>query len=157
MTATKIKWSSLLQYAELEFDPEPPTRIIVADEIVQSLSWLTAATRQDRRLLRCTPQGALLVADAWSGLNSVETDELYPQNGTPDSFTASEEHIACLIATSNQLVKIGFVRKEGGSAENYYVPPNSYFLFPYTVYSVTATVVPVSGGTASYVAVVCLA
>lgn len=156
MPATKIKWSSLLRYAEIEFDPAPPTKMVVADELVQTLSWLTAATRQDRRIIRCTPQGALLVADAWCGLNSVGVAQLYPQNGTPAVDTPSVEHKAVLISTSNQLIKLSFVRKSGETPEDYYVPPNSNYFFPYPVYSVTATVVPASGGTASYVGVVYL-
>lgn len=156
MAVRKIKWNSLLRYSDLEFEPEPPTELEVSDELVQSLSWLTAATRQDRRLLRCTENGALLVADAWDGLNSVEVDALYPQNGTPDVFTSSTEHTAVLIATSNQLVKISVVRRSGETALHYYIPPNQYFFYPYSVYTITATVVPASGGTASYVGLTCL-
>jgi len=152
MVVRQIKWNSLLRYAELEFIPEQPTQLKVTDELVQSLSWLTAATRRDRRILRCTEQGHLLVADAWSGLNSIDTDELYPQNGTPDSYTATAEHSGVLISTSTQLVKISIVRKSGEDAEHFYVPAGEFYWYPYSVYSVTATVVPVSGGTASYVA-----
>jgi len=155
MGVKRIKWNSLLRYAELEFDPEPPKTLEVTDELGQSLSWLTAATRQDRRLLRCTEQGALLVADAWIGLNSCQTAELYPQDGTPDTVVATTEHLGVLISTSTQLVKISFVRKSGEDAEDYYVPPDSYYWYPHSVYSVTATVVPVSGGTATYLGVVC--
>lgn len=156
MANRRLKWNSLLRYVGLEFIPEAPKVLEVTDELLQSLSWLTIATRQDRRLVRGTEQGAILVAMAWSGLNSVEIDELYPQNGTPDSFTPSVEHSGVLISSSTQLVKISFVRKSGEAAENYYVPPNSYYFLPHSVYSVTATVVPTSGGTASYVGVVCL-
>ena len=153
MAVKRLKWSSLLRYAELEIVPEPPKVLQLTDELQQSLSWLTAATRQDRRLLRCTEQGALLVANAWCGLNSVETDELYPSDGTPDSFNPTKEHSGVLIATSTQIVKISFVCKSGETAEDYYLPPNSYYWFPHTVYSITATVVPATGGTASYVGV----
>lgn len=151
----QIKWSSLLRYAELEFEPEAPKQLEVSDELVQSLAWLTAATRHDRRLLRCTEQGALLVGDAWSGLNSIEIDELCPLNGTPDSFIPTKEHSGVLISTSTQLVKISFVRKSGEAAEDYYVPANSYYWYPHSIYSVTATVVPTVGGTTSYVGVTC--
>lgn len=155
MAVKRIKWNSLLRYAELEFDPEPPKVLEVTDELVQSLSWLTAATRHDRRLLRCTEQGALLVADAWSGLNSVETNELYPQDGTPDDFTPTAEHSGVLISTSTQIVRIKFIRKSGEAGEYYYIPPNSYYWYPHKVYSIAANVVPASGGTASYVGVTC--
>lgn len=156
MAVRRIKWNSLLRYAELEFIPEPPAELEITDELVQSLSWLTGATRQDRRLLRCTEQGALLVANAWDGLNSVETDELYPLNGTPDTYTPSVKHNAVLIATSTQLVKISIVRKSGKTALHYYVPPSSFFFYPYSTYTVTATVVPASGGTANYVGITAL-
>jgi len=155
MAVRRLKWSSLLRYAELEFEPDAPQVLEVEDKLVQSLSWLTAATRQDRRLLRCTEQGALLVADAWSGLNSCQSAELYPQSNTPDTVVATTEHLGVLISTSTQLVKISFVRKSGEAAEVYYVPPNSFYWYPHQVYSVTATVVPAVGGTASYVGVVC--
>ena len=156
MAAKRIKWNSLLRYAELEFVPDEQPKLTVSDEIIQSLSWLTGATRQDRRLLRCTQQGALLVADAWSGLNSAETYDLYPQSGTADTFSPSVEHIAILLSTSTQLVKVRFIRKSGGDAEYFYVPPNSYFFFPYRAYAVTAYVVPDPGGTANYVGIVAL-
>lgn len=152
MGTRQIKWSSLLRYGDLEFIPEQPTELKVTDDLVQSLSWLTGATRQDRRILRCTEQGHLLVADAWSGLNSVDTDELYPQDGIPDSYTPTVEHKGFLISTSTQLVKISIVRKSGEDAEHFYVPAGEFYWYPYSVYSVTATVVPASGGTASYVA-----
>lgn len=155
MSIRRIKWSSLLHYADLAFEPEAPKVLQVSDELVQSLSWLTAATRRDRRILRCTEQGHLLVADAWSGLNSVETDELYPTDGSPDAFVASIEHSGVLIATSTRLVKISFVRKSGEDAEDVYVPADCYYWYPHKVYSITATVVPASGGTASYVGVTC--
>lgn len=153
MAVRRLKWNGLLRYAELEFIPEPPKVLEVTDELQQSLSWLTIATRQDRRLVRGTEQGAVLVANAWSGLGSVETDELYPADGSPDSDTPSSVHTGVLIATSTQLVKISFLRESGGTAEHYYVPPNCYYWYPHKVYSVTATVVPASGGTASYVGV----
>ena len=156
MAAKRIKWNSLLRYAELQFEPDEQPKLTISDEIVQSLSWLTGATRQDRRLLRCTEQGALLVADAWGGLNSVETDELYPQSASTDTFTASVENIAVLIATSTQLVVLSIVRKSGVAAEVYYVPANSYFFFPYAVYSITAAVVPDPGGAASYLGITAL-
>lgn len=156
MAVRKIKWSSLLRCSDLEFEPEPPIELVVSDELVQSLSWLTGATRQDRRLLRCTEDGALLVANAWDGLNSAEVDELYPQNGTPDVYTAAAEHKAVLIATSTQIVKLSIVRKSGETALHYYVPPNQYFFYPHSVYTITATVVPASGGTANYVGITAL-
>lgn len=151
MANKRIKWSSLLNYSEIQFEPEPPKILEVSDEIVQSLSWLTAATRHDRRLLRCTQQGALLVANAWSGLNSVEVDELHPSDGSPDSSVPTADHTAVLISSSTQIVKLGFQRKSGGVVEYFYVPPNSYLFYPYKVYQVIIYVVPATGGTASYV------
>lgn len=156
MAVRKIKWSSLLRCSELEFEPEPPIELEVEDKLIQTLAWLTGATRQDRRLLRCTEDGALLVTNAWDGLNSVETDELYPQDGTPDVYTAAVEHKAILIATSMQIVKLSIVRKSGETALHYYVPPNQFFFYPFPVYTITATVVPASGGTANYVGITAL-
>lgn len=156
MAVRQIKWSSLLHYAELEFVPEPPQKLEVTDELLQSLSWLTGATRQDRRLLRCTEQGALLIANAWAGLNSVETDELYIRNNTPDTHTPTVEHKAILLAASTKLAKASFVRKSGGAAEVFYVPANSYFFYPYSVYTVTLEPVPLATGGTSYVGSVCL-
>jgi len=153
MAAIKIKWSSLLNLTELEFVPEAPKVLSVSDELIQTISWLTAATGHNRLILRCTEQGALLVADAWSGLASVETDELHPAAGGADSDTPTSVHRGVLIATSTQIVRISFVRKSGGLAEHYYVPPESYYWFPCAVLTVTATVVPVGTGTASYVGV----
>ena len=153
MAVRRLSWNSLLHYAELVFEPDEPKVLEVTDELVQSLSWLTAATGHDRRLLRCTEQGALLVADAWSLLASVETAELYPDDGTPDSHTATKVHKGVLISTSTQIVQVKFIRKASGVSEYVYVPPNNYYWYPWKVYSVTASVVPATGGTASYVGV----
>ena len=153
MAATKIKWNSLLQLSELEFVPEPPKVLSISDELSQSLSWLTAATKHDRKLLRCDENGALLIADAWSLLDSLETDELYPTDGSPDTYTSSAVHKGILVATSTQIVKLGFLRMSGGVTENVYVSPSTLYYYPHSVYSIVATVVPASGGTASYVGI----
>lgn len=153
MPAVRITWSSLFRLSELEFIPEPPTVLKLSDEMLQTLSWLTGATGHDRRLLRCTEQGALLVGDAWANLVSVQTDELYPTDGSPDSYTASVENKGVLVATSTQPVKLSFVRISGKPAEHIYVSPETLYWYPHTIYSVTATVVPASGGTASYVGI----
>lgn len=151
----KIKWSNLFNMPELDFEPAPPRELILSDELSQSLAWLTAATKHDRRLLRCTDNGSLLVTDAWSGLNVIETDELYPQSGTTDTATATVANCGVLISTSTQLVKCTFVRVSGGDSEDIYVPPNQYYWYPFPTYSVTVAVVPDPGGTASYVGVTC--
>jgi len=153
MPAVQIRWNSLFRLSELEFKPEPPTVLKLSDEMQQSLSWLTGATGHDRRLLRCTEQGALLVGDAWANLVSVETDELYPADGVPDSYTATVVNKGVLVATSTEIVKLSFVRVSGGAAEHIYVSPETLYFYPHTIYSVTATVVPASGGTASYVGI----
>ncbi|KKM71585.1 hypothetical protein LCGC14_1429160 [marine sediment metagenome] len=153
MAAIKLKWSSLLRLTDLEFEPEAPKVLSVSDELIQSLSWLTGATLHDRRLLRCNELGALLVGNAWDNLSEVETDELNPADGVPDSYTATVENKGVLIATSTQIVKIDFVRVSGGDTETVYISPSSLYFYPHTIYSVTATVVPASGGTASYVGI----
>lgn len=151
----KIKWSNLFNMPELEFEPAPPRELILSDELSQTLAWLTAATRHDRKLLRCDDNGSLLVTDAWSGLNVCDSDELYPQDGTSDTATATKPNVGALICTSTQLVKCTFIRVSGGDPEVIYVPPNQYYWYPFKTYSVTAETVPFSGGTASYVGVVC--
>lgn len=153
MPAIKLKWSSLLNLIDLEFEPDAPKVLSVSDELLQCISWLTGATRHDRRLIRCDENGALLVGDAWSLLNQVATDELYPDDATPDTTGALAANAGVLIATSTQIVKLSFVRISGGAAEDVYLPPDYLYWYPNSTYSVTATVVPASGGTASYVGV----
>ena len=153
MPATRIKWSSLLHLTELEFIPEPPKVLSVSDELLQTLSWLTACTGHDRRLLRCTEQGALLVADPWALLAEVETDELYPDDGTPDTYTATKANKGVLVASSTQLIKLTSTKVSGGDTEDIYIPPNYLYWYPHTIYRIVATVVPASGGTASYVGI----
>jgi len=147
----KIKWSNNLNLAELEFIPAPPAVLTVPDEVLQVISWMTAFTGHDRRLLRCDNNGALLTNDPWSGLNEVETAELNPTTGTPALVACTCPNKGVLIATSTQIVKIEFVRISGGASESIYLPPSWLYFFPNPVYSVTATVVPAATGTASYV------
>lgn len=153
MPAIKIKWSQLLNLTELEFIPEAPKVLSVSDELVQTISWLTAATGHDRRLLRCSETGALLVADAWSLLSVVETDELYAQEGSPDTFTATVPNKGVLIATSTQIVKVSIRRVSGGDTEVMYIPPAWAFWYPHKVYDIIATIVPDPGGTDNYVGI----
>lgn len=156
MSPVQIKWSSLLKLTDLEFEPDAPKVLNLSDELLQSISWLTGATMHDRKLLRCDNNGVLLTGNAWSLLNTVETEELYPTDGTPDTVIATSLNKGVLVASSTQLVKISFVRKSGLDAEDYYVPPEWLFWWPNPTYSVTATVVPASGGTASYVGITAL-
>jgi len=153
MAAIKIKWSSLLNLTELEFIPEPPKVLSVSDELLQTISWLTGATGHDRRLLRCTEQGALLVGDPWSLLASVETDELHPAAGAPDTFTAAYANKGVLIATSTHIVKVSVRRANKPDTEHFYMPPAWLYWYPHKVYDVIATVVPAGTGTASYVGI----
>jgi hypothetical protein len=153
MPAIRLKWSSLLQLTELEFSPEPPTTLKVSDELLQAISWLTGATRHDRRLLRCDENGALLVADAWSLFNSVETDELHPSSGSTDTYTPTVEHKGILIATSTELVKASFRRLSGVALENIYIPAETFYWFDHSCYTVQISVVPDPAGTTSYVGV----
>lgn len=153
MAAVKIKWSQLLNLTELEFVPEPPKVLTVSDELLQTISWLTGATGHDRRLLRCTEDGALLVADPWSLLAVVETDELYAASGSPATFTATLANKGVLIATSTQLIKASIRRVSGGDTEVIYIPANWLYWYPHKVYDIIAAVVPDPGGTASYVGI----
>jgi len=150
---TKIKWTNLLRITELDFIPSPPSVLQLSDELIQTIAWLTAATGHDRRILRCNELGALLTGNAWDNLSVVATDELIPADGVPDSYISAVENKGVLVTTSTQIVKIGFVRVSGGGTENIYIPPGELYFYPHTIYSVTATVVPASGGTTSYVGI----
>lgn len=149
----KLAWNSMMRLSELDFKPLVPTEIRVSDEFIQAISWLTGATGHDRKLLRCDENGALLIDNAWALLSSVETGELAPATTVPATFTATVENKGVLIATSTQIVKIGFIRASGGAAENVYLPPNCLYFFPNPVYQVVATTVPATGGTTSYVGI----
>ncbi|GAI61188.1 unnamed protein product, partial [marine sediment metagenome] len=138
---------------ELEFVPEPPKVLKVSDELLQAISWLTAATGHDRRLLRCTENGALLVADAWSLLSVVKTDELYVVNDTGDTFSTLLVNKGVLIATSTGIVKLSIRQVIGGAIEVIYVPPAWLFWYPHRVYSVKAETVPFDTGEESYVGI----
>lgn len=151
MPAIKLRWSSLLHLTELEFIPEPPKVLSVSDELIQSLSWLTGATQHDRRLIRCDESGAILTADAWSLFTAVESAESYPEALDPKIVVATVANKGILAATSTEIVKLTFVRVEGGDTEEIYVPPNTLYWYPHPTYSITATVVPAGAGTASYV------
>ena len=153
MAAYKIKWSSLLHLTELEFIPEAPKQLTVSDELIQSLSWLTAATKHDRKLLRCDENGALLIADAWSLLNSVETDELYPQASTPDTYTAVKANKGVLITTSTQIIMVDFYQVIDTDYERVYLPANCLYWYPHKTAKVIIATVPYATGTESYVGV----
>lgn len=153
MAAIKLKWSQLLNLTELEFIPEPPKVLSVSDELLQVISWLTAATGHDRRLLRCNEQGGLLVGNSWDLLSVVESDELYAGSGNPDTFTASLPNKGVLIATALNIGKYTITRLSGGDTEDIYIAPNQMYWYPHKVYSIVATVVPAVGGTAIYVGI----
>jgi len=151
--AVKIRWSNLLNITDLDFIPGPPDELILSDEISQVIAWLTAATLHDRRLLRCTQQGAMLIANAWDNMAVVENDELNPTASTPDSFTATKDNKGVLVTSGSTLVKTGFVRVASGATENIYIPTNGLYFYPHKVYSVTVTVVPAASGTGGYVGI----
>lgn len=153
MAAVKLKWNQLLKLTELEFIPEPPKVLKVSDELLQAISWLTAATGHDRRLLRCNEQGALLVGNAWDLLAVVESDELYPVSGGADTFTATKANKGVLIATDQRIAKLTITRVSGGDTEVVYLPPFCLYWYPHIVYSIVAAVVPDPGGTAMYVGI----
>ncbi len=150
----KLKWSSLLNLTELDFVPAPPTELRVSDELIQAISWLTGTTGYDRRLLRCDSNGALLVTPAWNNLNVVQTAELYPESASAKVSTSTTANKGVLIASSKEIIKVSIVRVSGGASEVFYVPPNQFYWFAHTVYSVTIAVVPDPNGTASYVGLV---
>lgn len=153
MTSARIKWNSLLNLTDIEIVPEPLKTLNISDELIQALSWLTAATNHDRKLVRCTEQGAILIGNAWDLLQSVETDELYAESDSPDTFTATVANKGVLISVGAYLVKVTVVRKSGGDEESFYLPADSMYFFPNTVYTVTVTCVPPTGGDATYVGI----
>lgn len=153
MAAVKIKWSTLLHLTELEFIPEAPKVLTISDELLQTISWLTAATGSDRRLLRCDENGALLVADPWSLLAVVENDSLYPVSGTPDTFTATKPNKGVLIATAGSFCKLTIKRVSGGADEIIYLPVGWLYWYPHKVYSIVGTVVPDPNGTAVWLGI----
>jgi predicted component of type VI protein secretion system len=153
MPAKRLEWSSLLHMTELDFEPEAPSVLSVTDELSQSLSWLTAATGHDRKLIRCNELGAILVSNSWDNLSEVETDELAITAGMPDTFTATVENKGVLVASSTEIVKLDFVRVSGGDVETIYIPPNWLYFYPHKTYSITATVVPAATGDASYIGI----
>jgi len=153
MAVYKIKWSNLLNLSELEFLPEAPKQLSITDEVTQSISWLTACTLHDRKLLRCDENGVLLVGYPWNNLIEVQTDELLAQSTVPDTFTATVPNKGVLVASSTQMIKLSFVRFAGGDIEDVYIPANYLYWFGHSTYSVTATTVPATGGATSRVAV----
>lgn len=153
MPTRQIKWSSLLNLTELEFIPSPPKVLEITDELIQSLSWLTGATNHDRKLLRCTEDGALLVADPWSNLTEVENDELVTTAGVPDVFTATVPNKGVLVAVGPAIARVTFVKVSGGSTERMFIPAGWLFWYPHTTYSVTVTTVPAGSGTSTYVGI----
>jgi len=153
MSTVKLQWSNLLKLTELEFRPDFPAQLVISDEVLQCISWLTGTTGFDRRLLRCTPQGALLVAKPWSLMHVAEIRGLYPQTGDPDLVDNFVENKGILLCTSTGLVRVGFQRKSGDAFEELYVPPGQYYWYPYSCYGVKAYVEPAESGTASYIGV----
>ncbi len=151
--AIKLKWSSLLQLTELDFIPEAPKVLNVSDELVQSLSWLTGATRHDRKLLRCDENGAILVSNAWNGLNVVQTVELHPDSGVPDTFTAMAVNKGILIATSTQIVMVDLYQTDDSDYERIYISPGTLYWYPHKTIEAIVATVPYTGGTASYVGI----
>ncbi len=146
MASMKIRWNSLLNITELGLDGVPPATLNLSDDVAFTLSILTAATRRDRKLLRCDENGALLVSEPWNGLVPVETDELLIGNGAADSFVASVANKGVLVATQLYMVEVRFVRVSGGSEEVIYIAPDQMFWYPGPVYSVEVDDVP-EGGT----------
>ena len=153
MAKVKLSWQSLLNITELDFDPESLGPLTVSDNAQIVISLMTAATRHDRKLLRCDEHGALLTSNAWSLMSGVETDELNPVTTVEDSYVASVEHEGILVSSGSQLIKAVFNMSVGVPDLTTYIPANSYYWYPHPVYSVDVAVVPDPGGTASYVGI----
>ena len=142
MTIYQLKWSSLLQITELEFEPEAPKVLKIDDKLLQAISWLTACTRHDRKLLRCDENGALLFTDAWNGFESVEAVEREPEANQPAPYSPTVEHKGILVGTSDLLVKLSFTKTGSSVAEHTFVPAASFYWFPHSCSSVVVTLVP---------------
>jgi len=153
MAVYKIKWSNLFNLSEIEFLPEAPKQLSITDEVTQSISWLTAYTGHDRKLLRCDDNGALLTASPWSNLIEVESGELTPASTVPSSTTATVPNKGVLVASGAYPVKLTFIRFSGGESEDVYIPTAWLYWFGHSVYSVTATTVPATGGITTRVGV----
>ncbi len=153
MSPIRVTWSRLLNLSELELDTGSLPDLSLSNEIAFSLSILTAATRRDRKLLRCDDNGVLLVGDPWTGLISVETDVLYVNAGSADSFTASVANKGVLIATPTYVVQASIVRISGGAAEVVMISPHQNFWFPGPVYSVEVDDVPAGATDTFYVGI----
>lgn len=151
MAAKRLKWSSLLNLTELQFEPEAPKQLMVSDELSIAISWLTGATKHDRKLLRCDENGALLIAEAWSLFNVSQNDELVIDTGSFDTSIDFTENKGVLCATSTELVKITFQRTEGGSLEAVYVPPETLYWYPHNTFRVVGTCVPADTGSVSLI------
>jgi len=151
MGIVKLKWSNLLKLTELEFIPDFPAQLNMSDEVLQVISWLTATTGYDRRLLRCTPQGALLVAKPWSIMHVVANVEMYPEQNSPYVATDLAANKGVLLSSSTVIVLATFRRVSGGDTELVYIPPNSYYWYPYSCFAVTITLVPAASESACYV------
>ncbi len=143
----------MLRLTELEFVPEPPKVIKMSDELIQTLSWLTAATNYDRKFLRCNAFGALLVGNAWDNMVTIEDQELNPLSGTPANWGANVEHSGVLIATGTQAVKIYIILADQVTTETFYLSAQQTYFFPHYIFGITIYVVPDPGGTTSYVGV----
>jgi len=151
MAIRALKWSNLLKLTELDFEPDISALLTISDEVLQVISWLTATTGFDRRLLRCTQQGALLIARPWSMMNIVANGELYPDTDSPAQSAALAANNGVLFATSSVIIKLGVKRTADLTYEYIYVPANSFHWIPYPCYQLIATLVPEDAATATYV------
>ncbi len=149
MAVVKLLWSNLLKLTELDFRPDFPAQLNLSDEVLQVISWLTATTGFDRRLLRCTRQGALLVAKPWSMMNVVDNKELTSVQSSETAYNNIPANDGILITSSTQIIKVSFRRKLGSDMESVFVPPASYYWFPFSTYGVVVETVPDDSGTVS--------
>ncbi len=148
MPALRIKWSNLLTIPELDIIGSLPRDMPLADEIVQTIAWLTGVNRTERKFLKCDILGAMLVSDAWNLFNAVEAALLEPTDSTEDSHTFTTANLGVLISTHTKLVRVEFERVSGVSADIVYVPPNNYYWYPHETYLVKGQTVPHAlGGT----------
>jgi len=153
MPATRIKWTHLLNVAELDIVGSFPKEVPIADEIVQTISWLTAVNRVERLLVRCDRLGSLLVGDPWTLWNAVEAAILEVTDSTEDSHTFTVANTGILISSSTKLVRVEFERISGTSADIIYIPANSYYWYPHPSYLVKGQTVPHASGGATVIGV----
>lgn len=146
MAQLKLKWNTLFNMPELDFEGDFPATVTIPDNIQLTLAWLTGATRSQRKLIRCDENGALLFSQPWNGLITSNADILEVGNSSEDTATFTFPNNGVLVATGANLLQAFFKRANGADDEEVFIPSRSYYWFPGNVYSVRGRCVPYTTG-----------